>query len=41
MSQTGKQVKAIVIFLNTSRSKGNQVIKFIQSTEHNVRNIFL
>ena len=40
-SQPGKQTIAIHIFPNISRSKGNQTIKFGQSIEYNMRNIFL
>ena len=41
MSQPGKQTIAIHIFPNISRSKGSQTIKFGQSIEYNMRNIFL
>ena len=40
-SQPGKQIIAIDILPNTSRSKGNQAIKFGHLTEYNMRNIFL
>ena len=40
-SQPGKQTIAIHIFPNISRSKGSQTIKFGQSIEYNMRNIFL
>ena len=40
-SKSGKQKIPIQIFSNTSRSKGNQTIKFGQSIEYNMRNIFL
>ena len=36
-SQPGKQAIAIAILTNISRSKGNQAMKFGQSTECNVR----
>ena len=39
-SQTGKQTIAIHMFLNISRSKGNQTMKFGQSIEYNMRSIF-
>ena len=37
----GKQTIAIHISPNISRSKGNQVTKFNQLIEYNMRNIFL
>ena len=40
-SQPGKQTIAIYILSSTSRSKGNQTMKFGQLTEYNMRNIFL
>ena len=40
-TQPGKQTTAIHIFLNISRSKGKQTIKFRQLIENNMRNIFL
>ena len=40
-SQTGKQIITINILPNFSRSKSNQKIKFVQSIEFNMRNIFL
>ena len=40
-SQLDKQIIAIHILLNISRSKGNQTMKFGQLTEYNMRNIFL
>ena len=40
-SQPGKQTIAIHILPNTSKSKGNQTMKFSQLIEHNMRNIFL
>ena len=40
-SQPGKQTIAIHTFPNISRSKGSQTIKFGQSIEYNMRNIFL
>ena len=39
-SQTGKEITAIYILPNISRSKGNQVIKFGPLIEYNIRNIF-
>ena len=39
--QTGKQINAIHILPNISRSKGNQTMKFGQLIEYNMRNIFL
>ena len=41
MSQPGQQIIVIHILRNTSRSKGNQTMKFGQLTECNTRNIFL
>ena len=40
-SQVGKQTIPIHILSNISRSKGNQKMKFGQSTEYNTRNIFV
>ena len=40
-SQPGKQIIAIHILANISRSEGNQTIKFGQLIEYNIRNIFL
>ena len=40
-SQHGKQVIAIHIFPNISRSKYNQTMKFGQLTKYNMRNCFL
>ena len=41
-SQPGKQIIAIHLFLNISRSRGNQAMKFGQLIEYNIlRNIFL
>ena len=40
-SQPGKQTIAIHILSNISRSKDNQIMKFHQLIEYNVRNIFL
>ena len=40
-SQSGKQIIAIHILLNISRSKGNQTNKFVQLVKCNMRNIFL
>ena len=39
-SQLGKQIIAIHIFPSSSRSKGNQTIKFGQLIEYNMTNIF-
>ena len=39
-SQPGKETIAIHILPNTSRSKGNEIIKFGQFIEYNKRNIF-
>ena len=39
-SQPGKQTIAIHILPNISRSKGNQIMKFGQLIEYNMRNIF-
>ena len=40
-SQPGQQTIAIHILLNISRSKSNQVMKFWQLLEYNMRDIFL
>ena len=40
-SQPGKKRIAIRILPNISRSEGNQTMKFGQSIEYDVRNIFL
>ena len=40
-SQPGKQIIAIHILHNISRSKGNQTMKFGQFIEYNKKNIFL
>ena len=40
-SHPGKQTIAIHILSNISRSKGNEIIKFDQLIECNMRNIFL
>ena len=40
-SSSGKLIIAIHILANTSRSKGNQTMKFDQLIEYNLRNIFL
>ena len=40
-SQPGKQIFAIHILPNISRSKGNQTMKFGQLMEYNMRNNFL
>ena len=39
--QPGQQTVAIQIFLNISRSKGNQLIKFGHLIEYNMRNTFI
>ena len=39
--QTGQQTVAMHLFPNTSRSKGNQAMKFGQLIGYNVRKIFL
>ena len=41
MSESGKQTIAIHILPNISRSKGNRTMKFDQSIEYNMRNLFL
>ena len=41
MSQSGKQIIAIHILPNITRSKDNETLKFGQLTEINMRNIFL
>ena len=38
--QPGKQIIAIHILLNISKSSGNQLIKYGQLIEYNMRNIF-
>ena len=40
-SQPDEQTIAIHTLPNISRSKGNQVMKFGQSIEYNMRNIFV
>ena len=40
-TQTGKHIIAIEMFSITSRSKGNQAMKFGQLIKDKVRNIFL
>ena len=40
-SQPGSQTIPIHILINISRSKGNQIMKFGQLMEHNMKNIFL
>ena len=40
-SQPGSQTIAIYIFTNTSRSKGNQAMKFGQLINYDMRNIFV
>ena len=39
--QTGKQIITIHILPNISKSKGKQTMKFGQSIEYNIKNIFL
>ena len=41
ISQPGKQIFAVDIFPNISRSKGNQAMKFGQLVEYNKRTVFL
>ena len=41
MSPPGKQAIGTLILPSISRSKGSQTLKFGQSTEDNMRNIFL
>ena len=41
VSQPGKQAITIHILPNTSRSKGNQAMKFVQLIEYNMRKIFI
>ena len=41
MSKHGKEIMAIHILPNTSRSKGNQAIKFGQLIKYNMITIFL
>ena len=40
-SQPGKQIIAIKILPNMSRSKGIQTIKFVQLVKYNMKKIFL
>ena len=40
-SQAGQQIPTIYILLNISWSKDNQIMKFCQLIEYNMRNIFL
>ena len=40
MLQTRKQIITIHINSNTSTSKGNQAMTFVQLKEYNIRNIF-
>ena len=40
-SKPGKQTITIYILSNISRSKSNQIMKFGQLLEHNMKNIFL
>ena len=39
-SQPGKQAIAVHIFPSISRSKGNQIMKFDELIEYNMKNIF-
>ena len=39
-SQTGRRIIIINIWTNTSRSKGNQAMKFVQLIEYNDRKSF-
>ena len=41
MSSTGKKLITVNILPNISRRKGNQTVKFGQSIEYTVKNIFL
>ena len=41
MSEPGKQIIAIHILPNISRSRGNQIMKFGQLIKYNIKNIFL
>ena len=41
MSQTGQKVITIYILHDISRSKENQIIKFDELIEYNIRNAFL
>ena len=41
ISKTGHQIITVHILLNVSRSKVKQAMKFGQSIEHTIRNIFL
>ena len=41
MSQTGYQTMPIHILTNISRSKGNEIMKFSQLIEYNMRTIFI
>ena len=41
MAQPGKQIIALHILANISRSKDNQAMKFGQLIEYNTRNMFL
>ena len=41
MSLTEQQIITMHILPNTSRSKGNQTVKFDQLIEYNMRNVFL
>ena len=40
-TQTGQQITATHILSNSSRSKGNQTIKFVPLIEYKMGNIFL
>ena len=41
MSEPGKQIIAIHILPNISRSRGNQTMKFGQLIKYNIKSIFL
>ena len=41
MSETGKQIITIRIQSNISRGKDNQIMKFGQLIEYNIRKLFL
>ena len=40
-SQTGQNIITVYTLANISRSKGNQMMRFVLLIEHNMRNIFL
>ena len=39
--QTGQQILTIHVLPNVSRSKGNQVLKFVKLMKYNVRIVFV